>query len=146
MQTAKAQISLRIRAVWSGPSLSAYRIIGYRMYEWRALSQMILCTCAGCIESAQSAHAQMHFFASLAICVCIYTIFLREIRRSMIPKGRGRLRKAFSVARSLYSVTNALHYLSHQDLHCLIKHFLLVRTKGFKWVQQRSCVKYNVYC
>ena len=29
MRTAKAQISLRIRAVWSGPSLSAYRIIGY---------------------------------------------------------------------------------------------------------------------
>ena len=29
MRTAKAQISLRIRAVWSGPSLSANRIIGY---------------------------------------------------------------------------------------------------------------------
>ena len=27
--TAKAQISLRIRAVWSGPSLPANRIIGY---------------------------------------------------------------------------------------------------------------------
>ena len=29
MGTAKAQISLRIRAVWSGPSLSANKIIGY---------------------------------------------------------------------------------------------------------------------
>ena len=37
MQTAKAQIILRFRAVWSGPSLSANRIIGYyRMYEWSA--------------------------------------------------------------------------------------------------------------
>ena len=37
MRTAKAQISLRIRAVWLGPSLSANRIIGhYRMYQWIA--------------------------------------------------------------------------------------------------------------
>ena len=36
MRTAKAQISLRIRAVWSGSSLSANRIIGYyRMYQRR---------------------------------------------------------------------------------------------------------------
>ena len=36
MRTVKAQISLRIRAVWSGPSLSANRIIGfYRMYQRR---------------------------------------------------------------------------------------------------------------
>ena len=35
VRTAKAQISLHIHAVWSGPSLSANRIIGYyRMYEW----------------------------------------------------------------------------------------------------------------
>ena len=34
--------------VWSVPSLSANRIIGYyRMYKWRANTQMILCTCAG---------------------------------------------------------------------------------------------------
>ena len=37
MWTAKAQISLRIRAVWSGPSLSAKRISEYyRMFQWRA--------------------------------------------------------------------------------------------------------------
>ena len=43
MWTAKAQISLRIRAVWSGPSLSAYRIIGYyRINEWRAKTRMTL--------------------------------------------------------------------------------------------------------
>ena len=34
VQKAMAQISLRIQAVWSGPSLSANRIIRYnRMYE-----------------------------------------------------------------------------------------------------------------
>ena len=35
MRTVKAKIRQRIRAVWSGPSLFANRIIGYyRMYEW----------------------------------------------------------------------------------------------------------------
>ena len=42
MGTAKAQISLRIRAVWSGPLLSANRTIGYyRMYDWRTKARMI---------------------------------------------------------------------------------------------------------
>ena len=36
MRTPNAQISLRIRAVWSGHLVSANRTIGYyRMYEWR---------------------------------------------------------------------------------------------------------------
>ena len=48
--TAKAQISLHIRAVWSGPSLSANRIIGYyRMYQSRGKTQKILWACAGWI-------------------------------------------------------------------------------------------------
>ena len=52
MRTAKTQINLHIRAAWSGPSLSANRIIGYyRMFEWRAKAQMILCACES--ESAQ---------------------------------------------------------------------------------------------
>ena len=43
IRTAKAQISLRICAVWSGLSLSANRIIGYyRMYEWRVKTRMTL--------------------------------------------------------------------------------------------------------
>ena len=37
MRTVTAQISLRIHAVQSGPSLSANRIMRYyRMYAWRA--------------------------------------------------------------------------------------------------------------
>ena len=41
--TAKSQIGLQLQAVWSGHSLSAYRIIGqYRMYEWRAMAWIIL--------------------------------------------------------------------------------------------------------
>ena len=37
MRAAKAQISLYYHAVWSGPSLSANRIIGYySMHLWRA--------------------------------------------------------------------------------------------------------------
>ena len=44
MRTVKAQISLRIRAVWSAPSLSANRIIGhYKMYGWRANARIRLC-------------------------------------------------------------------------------------------------------
>ena len=45
-----AQISLRIRAVWSGPSLSANRIIGhYKMYQRRANARMRLCAYVGWI-------------------------------------------------------------------------------------------------
>ena len=56
---AKAQISLRI---WSRPSLSANRITGYKMYDWRAKSRTVLCACAGWSESAYFAYAQRHFF------------------------------------------------------------------------------------
>ena len=46
LRTAKVQIRLRIRAVWSGPTLSTNRAIGYyRMYERRAKAQTILCAC-----------------------------------------------------------------------------------------------------
>ena len=45
---AKAQIKLRIRAAWSGPSLSANRNIGYyRMFQWKVTARMRLCACAG---------------------------------------------------------------------------------------------------
>ena len=38
MRTVNAKISLRIRAVWSEPSLSASRILGYkRMCQWKGL-------------------------------------------------------------------------------------------------------------
>ena len=47
IQTAKALISLRGGAAWSGPSLSANRIIG-----WRAKARMIFCACAEWCESA----------------------------------------------------------------------------------------------
>ena len=50
MPTAKVQLSLRICAVWSGPSLSANRIIGhYRMNQWTANARMRLCACVGWI-------------------------------------------------------------------------------------------------
>ena len=62
MLTAKAQISAATCAstVWSGPSLSANRIIGcYRMYKWRAKAQMILCIWS---ESVHYEHVQRPFF------------------------------------------------------------------------------------
>ena len=64
MRTAKAQISLRMRAVWSRPSLSAYRITGYYiMYECRTKGWMMLCACARWSESAHFAHFRRPFFA-----------------------------------------------------------------------------------
>ena len=62
MLTAKALISLVICAFWAGPSLSANRIIGFWMYEWRAKAQILLCTCAGWSEPA---HVQRHFLLDM---------------------------------------------------------------------------------
>ena len=64
MRTAKAQVSLRIRAGSSGPSLSANKIIGYyRMYEWRVKARMILCACAELSYLAHFAQVRRHIFA-----------------------------------------------------------------------------------
>ena len=64
MRTAKAQISLRIRAGSSGPSLSANKIIRYyRMYEWRVKARMILCACAELSYLAHYAQVRRHIFA-----------------------------------------------------------------------------------
>ena len=64
MRTAKSQISLRIRAVWSSPSLTANRITGYnRMYERRAKARVILCSRAWRSDSAHFARVRRYFFA-----------------------------------------------------------------------------------
>ena len=64
VRVTKAQLRLRNRAVWSGPSLSSNRIIGYYLiYDWRAKPRMILCACAGWFESAHFAHVRRHFSA-----------------------------------------------------------------------------------
>ena len=84
MWTAKAQISLPIPMIWSGPLLSTARIIGYyRMYRWRAKAWMRPCACAGWWESTHFAHAQRHCFAcyiphneanASSICIMSYMI------------------------------------------------------------------------
>ena len=63
MWTAKAQISLHIRAVWSGPSLSAKRLTGhYRMYQWSTNAQMRVWACMGRIWiCAVCACSKTHF-------------------------------------------------------------------------------------
>ena len=72
IRTAKAQLSLRICAVLSGPSLAAKRIIGdYKMYKWRAKARVILCACAG----YAFAHVKMHFFAWRAQNICSSVTF-----------------------------------------------------------------------
>ena len=63
MRTAKAQISLRIRAVWSGSSLSVNKIIEYyKMCERRTKARMIRCICAGWSEPVHFAHVWRHVF------------------------------------------------------------------------------------
>ena len=65
-RTAKTQIC----TVWSGPTLSANRIIGYyRMYEWKAKAWMALCSCTRCSESMHFMHVRRHFFAWRPICL-----------------------------------------------------------------------------
>ena len=60
-RTAKAQISLRIRAVWSGPSLSANRITGsFRMYQCLRNATNETCTCVGWIWICAFSHARRH--------------------------------------------------------------------------------------
>ena len=68
MRIAKAQISLRIHAVQSGPSLSANRIIGYYLiYKWRAKTRE--CACAGWSKSAD---VQRHFLVWRGLLI-VYT-------------------------------------------------------------------------
>ena len=63
MRTAVAQIRLRIRAVWSGPPLSANRIFGYnRMFQWKANAWMWLRAYERWCESARFAHFRKHLF------------------------------------------------------------------------------------
>ena len=71
MRTVKALIRLRIRAVWSRPSLSANRIIGYyRMYGWSAKARIILCACAWWSESLHFVRARMHFLLDAVQLTC----------------------------------------------------------------------------
>ena len=92
---AKAQISLRMRAVWSGPSLSASRIIGhYRMYEWRANARMRLCACAEWIWIC-------------AFCACPETLF-----RLTRPKYTCRQQNMYNFSASVY----ALYYNSADQI------------------------------
>ena len=95
MLTAKAQISLCIHAVWSGPSLSTDRIIGYyRMFQWRGNAQMRICVCAGWYRSLHFEQTLRHFFTwcsshiwhrqyhAKCVFIHIHTIFTISIQTS----------------------------------------------------------------
>ena len=80
MRTVEALISLRIRAVWSGSSLSAKRVVGYcRMYERRATARLILCACAGRSETAQ---VWRHFALDAAYFILVHFIPFNVIQLS----------------------------------------------------------------
>ena len=75
MRTVKAQISLRIRADWSGPSLSANKIIRYyKMYECRRKARMILCACARGSGPANVAHVRWALFRLTRSTSCLIEI------------------------------------------------------------------------
>ena len=89
MRTVKAHISLRIRAVWSGPLLSANIIT--KWYErWS--------------ESAHSAHAQRHYFA------------WRGLHVKSISRARSEKRCLWSIYPK-YQKTNILRYNIHSKCH-----------------------------
>ena len=77
VQTAMAQIRLCRRTVWSGPSLSANRIITlgyYRIYKWRAKARMILCACAEWSECAFCASSKAYFYFMRPVLESVYRI------------------------------------------------------------------------
>ena len=81
MRTAKAQISLRVRAGWSGPFLSANRTIEYyRIYEWKRPGWLY-------------AHAQDDLH------LCILRMFRRLVfalrRHILYPLGNRTARKTY---------------------------------------------------
>ena len=74
VRTVKAQISLLIGTVWSGPTLFANRITRYyRMYKWRAKAQIILCTCEGWSE-----------LCCFAWCGQIISLLSKQARKAVI--------------------------------------------------------------
>ena len=78
--TAKAQISLHIHAVWSGPSLSTNRIIGYyRMLEWRAKTWMILCVCVDGLSLSISTCLKALFHLTWSTLSSKYSFFLEPL-------------------------------------------------------------------
>ena len=82
MRTAKAQISLRIGAGWSGPLLSANRVIGYyRIFQWRANARIRLRKCAEWCESACFTLAQRHFFAWCGPYRCVNEVKKLQVRQ-----------------------------------------------------------------
>ena len=80
LRKAKAQIRLRICAVWSGSLLYANRITGYyRMYEWRTKARMILCTWSGWSESAHIAHVMLKITFSLDTVKFVFFFFKLQL-------------------------------------------------------------------
>ena len=90
IRRAKVQISLSIRAVWSGSSMSACTIMEHnKMYQWKANAGMRLCACVGWIWIC-------------AVCACSKIDF--RLTRS-IKYGRcGRLWSLLNIFIQIYAV------------------------------------------
>ena len=110
--TAKAQISLRGCSGWSGPVLSANRIIWhYKMYQWRANTRMKLCACAGWIWSCAFCACSMRMFKS---------IFSLDTAHILIAKG-AHINNYFDVLARLfgpplYSKIGSLQWTAKYDV------------------------------
>ena len=129
MRTATAQIRLRIRAVWSGPLLSANRIIGYyRMCQRRVNARMRLCPRSAWLEW-HFAHARGHVFAWRGpYSICVNKI--KAITHLITSKTLSRLHIHACWSRS-YEVTPITSYRGQNIVEsklCSIQYFGMRKT------------------
>ena len=156
IRTAKAQTSLRIHAVWSGPSLSGNRTIGYyRMYQGGIKGQMLLWACAGWSESV---HVKRHFFTWRGPCNQIF-INLTSVNKherlkvltlcsddSVIQHFRSKEEKHFFFRIKLW---NWKSYTYYQIMLIIWVHhkwsFFLIMWEILKRRARIICIRYSVW-
>ena len=106
--TAKVRISLRMRAVWSGHLVSAYRIIDYcGLYKWSAKARMLLCACAGWSEYAHFVGIRMHFLAWRAQFLALREHAYSNILKILPPKNE-----------SFQMKNSDIFHISAQNIDC----------------------------
>ena len=101
LRKAKVQISLRMRAVWSGHSLFANKITGYySVYEWTAKARIILrmrrmiwirtfCACSKVL---------FHFTRSISLSYAVFSdIYRMQCFCERAPSRHSKLKRRFNV-------------------------------------------------
>ena len=150
----KAQVRLRIRAVWSAPSLSAIRLIEcYGMYEWRAKARVILAHAHKLSESAQFAHARRGpygvraSFFRYALLVDLYQVYWDYINmqlyfKTKAPRSRLLFSNCYDIHTGLFPFVTLykwyFHFPNHQRQQ---RRLVIYRVFWFsKWQGSLMCL------